>query len=67
MSLSQTKSLTIPAGTTFFIGIATANQLEQVWGPDAKEWKPERWLQDGQVKMPKLHSDVRLPGIYSQM
>lgn len=29
-------SVTVPAGTTLFVGIAGANRLESVWGVDAK-------------------------------
>ncbi|RDB27404.1 hypothetical protein Hypma_004362 [Hypsizygus marmoreus] len=56
-------SVTIPVGTTLFVGIAGSNRLESVWGPDAKEWKPERWLADG---LPST-SRPRLPGVYSGM
>lgn len=55
-------SVTIPVGTTLFVGIAGSNRLESVWGPDAKEWKPRRWLSDD----PKI-SSARLPGIYAGM
>ncbi|KAF5364560.1 hypothetical protein D9757_011807 [Collybiopsis confluens] len=54
-------SVTVPVGTTLFVGIAGANRLESVWGQDAKEWKPERWMSG---KNPAL---IRLPGIYSGM
>ncbi|KAF7341554.1 hypothetical protein MSAN_02052100 [Mycena sanguinolenta] len=55
-------SVTIPRGTTLFLGIAGANRLQTVWGPDAAEWKPDRWFKgDHQVDS----SGRRLPGIYS--
>ena len=57
-------SVTVPAGTTLFVGIASSNRLESVWGPDAKEWKPERWLQGGSAL---VGSGPRLPGVYSGM
>ncbi|EIM84054.1 cytochrome P450 [Stereum hirsutum FP-91666 SS1] len=37
-------ALTIPTGTTLFVGIAAANRDRSIWGDDALEWKPERWL-----------------------
>ncbi|KAF9457370.1 cytochrome P450 [Collybia nuda] len=54
-------TVTIPVGTTLFVGIAGSNRLESVWGPDAKEWKPQRWLGA------ETHNGLRLPGIYSGM
>lgn len=62
-SQPRVSSVTIPVGTTIFVGIAGSNSLESVWGPDAKEWKPERWLPTGDA----AHHGVRLPGIYSGM
>ncbi|KAF9267007.1 cytochrome P450 [Marasmius fiardii PR-910] len=54
-------SVTVPVGTTVFVGIAGANRLESIWGADAKEWKPERWvLSEGTSS-----STTRLPGIYA--
>ncbi|KAG5653423.1 hypothetical protein H0H81_000534 [Sphagnurus paluster] len=50
-------SVTIPVGTTIFISIAGSNRLKSVWGPDAKQWKPARWLGGAPAS-------VRLPGIY---
>ncbi|KAF7369849.1 hypothetical protein MSAN_00613900 [Mycena sanguinolenta] len=55
-------SVTIPRGTTLFLGIAGANRLQTVWGPDAAEWKPDRWF-NGDHKVDS--SGRRLPGIYS--
>jgi cytochrome P450 len=38
------ESLRITKGTTFFIPIIAMNRNEELWGPDAREFKPERWL-----------------------
>ncbi|KIY50941.1 cytochrome P450 [Fistulina hepatica ATCC 64428] len=58
---STTGRITIHQGTTIFVGIAGANQLESVWGPDAKDWKPDRWLKGND---PTIKNTPRLPGIY---
>ncbi|KAF7355908.1 hypothetical protein MVEN_00919800 [Mycena venus] len=57
--------VTIPRGATLFLGIAGANRLRSVWGSDAAEWRPERWL-EGDLHH-KVDPSVRLPGIYSGM
>ncbi|TFK23745.1 cytochrome P450 [Coprinopsis marcescibilis] len=65
-------SLPVPKGTSLFVSIASANRHESVWGPDAKEWKPQRWLEqapDGWAsgKQAWISKDVKLPGVYSGM
>ncbi|KAK0448461.1 cytochrome P450 [Desarmillaria tabescens] len=59
--LDSFASVTVPVGTTLFVGIAGANRLESIWGPDAKLWKPERWI-DQQAPGGRI-----LPGIYAGM
>ena len=34
----------LPAGTMVMIAIMNANRNKEIWGEDAGEWKPERWL-----------------------
>ncbi|KAJ7622096.1 cytochrome P450 [Roridomyces roridus] len=36
-------SLLVPKGQTIFIPIHAINTDPELWGPDAKEWKPSRW------------------------
>lgn len=40
------ESYTIPKGTAIAINAWGAGRSERVWGPDAKEYRPERWLED---------------------
>jgi cytochrome P450 len=40
-------SLAIAKGTIITIPIMAVNRSEAFWGPDAKEFKPERWLAEG--------------------
>ncbi|KAF9494470.1 cytochrome P450 [Pleurotus eryngii] len=35
----------VPKGTHVHVATASANRLEYVWGPDAHEFKPERWIE----------------------
>ncbi|TBU25896.1 cytochrome P450 [Dichomitus squalens] len=34
----------VPAGTNIIMSLLGANRNERVWGQDASEWRPERWL-----------------------
>ncbi|KAJ8715553.1 hypothetical protein PYW07_010035 [Mythimna separata] len=42
-STVQLKHYTLPAGTTFILSLYAMNR-HPVWGADANEFKPERWL-----------------------
>ncbi|KAH6887850.1 cytochrome P450 [Coprinopsis sp. MPI-PUGE-AT-0042] len=55
--------LVVPAGTTIFVSIQGCNRAPELWGPDALEWKPERWLND----LPKDLVEAKVPGIYSHL
>lgn len=57
-------SIFIPVQSTVIIGIAASNTDRDVWGDDAHEWKPERWL----VKEPcQANTEPRVPGVYNGM
>jgi len=51
----------VPKGTLVHIAISAINVDEGIWGPDAKEWKPERWLEP----LPDSVEKARVPGILS--
>ena len=34
----------IPKDTTILVGVMSSNTSKALWGEDAYEWKPERWL-----------------------
>ncbi|KAJ7444495.1 cytochrome P450 [Mycena latifolia] len=38
------KTITVPAGTITYVAIAAANHNKQIWGEDALEFRPERWI-----------------------
>lgn len=53
----------VPKGTGIIIGILACNRSRAIWGSDADEWKPERWL----GPLPDSVVDARVPGIYSNL
>ncbi|KAH8111360.1 cytochrome P450 [Phellopilus nigrolimitatus] len=57
-------SITVPRGTTVWVSITGANRSREIWGDDAGEWKPERWLR-GETEL--RSAEKKLPGLYSGM
>jgi cytochrome P450 len=60
---SDIHEIVIPKGTQLFVGILAANVNPDLWGLDAMEFKPERWL-DG---LPDTISGAKMPGVYSNL
>ena len=57
------REVPVKKGTEIVLSIFNANRSEAVWGEDAKDWKPERWI----GKLPDEVSKAKLPGVYSSM
>lgn len=53
----------VPKGTIVTVGILASNCNEELWGPDAHEWNPERWLKP----LPQSVTDAHIPGVYSNL
>ncbi|KAI5827703.1 cytochrome P450 [Schizophyllum commune Tattone D] len=53
----------VPAGTVVVIAIMNANRNKEIWGEDANEWKPERWLEP----LPASVTDAHIPGVYGNL
>ncbi|KAJ8516646.1 hypothetical protein ONZ45_g6069 [Pleurotus djamor] len=56
-------SVHVKPNTNIILGLGAANRDPQIWGDDADEWNPDRWLK----KSPESVAKERLPGIYSGM
>lgn len=56
-------SIAVPKGTVVFVPIQAANINPDVWGLDAHEWRPERWLEP----LPESVAEAKTPGVYSNM
>ncbi|KAI0791025.1 cytochrome P450 [Abortiporus biennis] len=53
----------VPKGTPIIISMIGFNRNKAVWGEDADEWRPERWLKD----LPDTVRDSPSPGVYSNL
>ena len=53
----------VPKDTTVFVGILSSNRNKAIWGEDALEWKPERWLSP----LPDSVNEAKIPGVYSNL
>ncbi|VDB84013.1 unnamed protein product [Peniophora sp. CBMAI 1063] len=60
VTLTDGTSVHIPAHTEILVNIHSLNTDESIWGPDAHEWKPERWLKP----LPQSVSQTKIPGVW---
>lgn len=49
--------------TVVVVSLLNANRNPDIWGPDAMEWKPERWLGE----LPSSVTEAKIPGVYSNL
>ena len=45
------------------VGLLSSNRNKAIWGADAMDWKPERWLSP----LPESVTEAKIPGIYSNL
>ena len=50
----------VPKNTNVMVSILATNHSKEIWGEDADEWNPERWLQP----LPDSVGHAHLPGVY---
>ena len=61
MDGTTVSEIVVLKGTIVMSYITACNTDKAIWGEDALEWKPERWLQP----LPRSVEDARIPGIYA--
>ncbi len=57
------REILVPAGTIILISILSCNRDKAVWGEDALQWNPSRWLS----RLPETVIQARIPGVYSNL
>ncbi|TFY63601.1 hypothetical protein EVJ58_g3147 [Rhodofomes roseus] len=57
------REIPIPKGTQIIVGVLGSNTNKALWGDDALEWNPERWL----APLPSAVTDAPIPGVYSNL
>ncbi|KAI0649221.1 cytochrome P450 [Trametes meyenii] len=63
MDGSLLHQIAIPKGTNLVLNVQACNTNKTLWGDDADEWKPERWLKP----FPSALEEARVPGIYANL
>ncbi|TEB34532.1 cytochrome P450 [Coprinellus micaceus] len=53
----------VPKGTVVVCSVFQSNQNPDIWGEDAKEWKPERWASP----LPESVNEAKISGVYSNL
>ncbi|KAI0716430.1 cytochrome P450 [Earliella scabrosa] len=60
---SMVDNVFVPKGSNVLVGVRACNRNKALWGPDAEEWNPERWLQP----LPHAIEAASIPGVYSHL
>lgn len=53
----------VPAGSAICISLRGCNAMKELWGEDADEWKPERWLSP----LPDAVLNANIPGVFPNL
>jgi len=57
----EIKEVFVPKSTKVFAHVHNLNRDTSIWGPDAAEWKPERWLEP----LPETVEEAHIQGVYA--
>lgn len=60
---TEIKEIPLKKNTEVIMSILNANRCKAIWGEDAGEWKPERWLSP----LPESVAKAHMPGVYASM
>ena len=57
---------TIPEGTTVSISVWVIHHSKEIWGPDAREFNPDRWLREDAAHLAKYFIPASSPSMSQQ-
>ncbi|KAI0648480.1 cytochrome P450 [Trametes meyenii] len=60
---SLIESVPVGPGQRIVTDLEAINRDKELWGEDAEEWKPERWMNP----LPRALEDAHIPGVYSHV
>ncbi|KAF5343004.1 hypothetical protein D9758_013695 [Tetrapyrgos nigripes] len=60
---TKMSEILIPKNALMLVSVLNSNRSQALWGSDAGEWKPERWL----APLPDALIKAHLPGVYSHL
>ncbi|KAH9857460.1 cytochrome P450 [Lenzites betulinus] len=60
---SMIHNIPVTKGMRILTDLQASNCNKDLWGPDADEWKPERWLKS----LPQALENAHVPGVYSHL
>jgi len=60
---TEVREIIVPKNTLVMLSLLGANQNRDIWGQDAYEWKPERWMSP----LPDSVTEAHFPGVYANM
>ena len=55
--------IVVPRKTVVLGHFQASNSNKELWGEDAGEWKPARWL----APLPESLDEAHLPGVYANL
>ncbi|PPQ76505.1 hypothetical protein CVT24_010878 [Panaeolus cyanescens] len=61
----EIQEILIHEGTTVYVGMGALNRSKALWGPDAAEFKPQRWI--GHHAHESTIQNIKTPGIFSNI
>ena len=61
----ELNEIVIRKGTPVYVGLGATNRSTSLWGEDAAEFKPERWM--GRHAHESTVEQIKTPGIFSNM